>query len=450
MRSGFFNKKMIHKKKQQSEQNTSVAKPLFLHFAIVCLLAGVLVCVVAVLCYGAVKIIGGNDHAYIELPGELTKKDAAIVPGTAVQDGYLSAKALERLNAALYLYENDLAEQIIVSGTQEEAELMACWLLMHKVPAQDIAADGKGYDTHETIMRIGAWQQGKSYWLCSQELYADRARFLMKTADMEGKVLCVDTMYYNGAGKQSVREFFAATKAAYEAVWYRGKPKQKVHADDFAMRWEAPEEDPHAITAAEMEMPEDCVVKDIAPEDGYDAEAAIAYAMDYALSHNPEYPLFENNCTNFVSQCLVAGGIQMSGDGKISKKRKYSISEGHKKWYSKHMISEKTGRRHYATTQNFINTDAFLVYFTEQLGYGYSTYENTYDGQAECLKDMASGDVLILYDSEGAVAHIGLITGIGQWNAYYCSNTSDRRNISVFGVGSKYPEIGILHMSDTE
>jgi len=441
---------MIHKKKQQSEQNTSVAKPLFLHFIIVCLLTGMLVCAVAVLCYAAVKIIGGNDHAYIELPEELTKKDAAIVPGTAVQDGYLSAKALERLNAALYLYENDLAQQIIVSGTQEEAELMSGWLIMHDVTPQDIAADGKGYDTHETIMRIAAWQQGKTYWLCSQELYADRARFLMKTADMEGEVLCADTMYYNGAGKQSVREFFAATKAVGEAVWYRGTPKQEVNANDFAMRREETTENLHESTMEETEIPEDCIVKDIAPNDGYDVEAAVAYAMDYAHSHNPEYPVFENNCTNFVSQCLVAGGISMQSDSKVSGNQKYNISSGKKKWYSKNVISEKSGRRHYATTQNFINTDAFLVYFTEQLGYGYSTYENTYEGQSECLKDVASGDVLILYDAQGKVAHIGLITGVGQWNAYYCSNTNNRRNSSAFGVGSKYPEIGILHMSDAE
>ena len=441
---------MIHKKKQQSEQNTSVAKPLFLHFVIVCLLAGMLVCAVAVLCYAAVRIIGGNDHAYIELPEELTKKDAAIVPGTAVQDGYLSAKALERLEVALYLYENDLAEQIIVSGTQEEAELMARWLLMHDVAPQDMAADGKGYDTHETIMRIAAWQQGKTYWLCSQELYADRSCFLMRAADMDGEVLCADTMYYNEAGKQSIREFFAATKAVGEAIWYHGAPKQEVKPEDFVMRWEETGENPHANAATEMETPEDYVVRDIAPDDGYDVEAAVAYAVDYALSHNPEYPVFENNCTNFVSQCLVAGGIPMQSDSKVSENKKYNISRGKKKWYSKNMISEKSGRRHYATTQNFINTGAFLVYFTQQLGYGYSIYENTYEGQSECLKDMASGDVLIFYNEEGCVEHIGLVTGIGQWNAYYCSNTNDRRNTGAFGVGSKYPEIGILHMSDAE
>lgn len=45
-------------------------------------------------------------------------------------------------------------------------------------------------------------------------------------------------------------------------------------------------------------------------------------AVDYARSHatdnpfarNPDYPLFGTNCANFVSQCLHAGGIQMTGD----------------------------------------------------------------------------------------------------------------------------------------
>ncbi len=426
------------------------AKPLFWHFLIVCLLGGVVVLSTAAICRGIVIFVGGEKHDYIELSEHLTVKDVVIVPGTAVTDGHLSVKAKERLDAALYLYENGLGEQIIVSGAPDEAKLMSQYLLMHDVLPTDIAADVKGCDTYETVSRIAAWQQGKTYWLCSQELYADRAQFLMKTADMDGEVLCADTMYYNNAGKQNVREFFAATKAVGEAIWYQGEPKQAVEPGDFAMPWEAPGEDTHAITAAEMEIPADCVVKDIAPDDGYDVEAAVLYAMDYALSRNPDYPFFENNCTNFVSQCLVAGGIMMQSDGKVSENKKYNISSGKKKWYSKNTISEKSGRRHYVTTQNFINTDAFLVYFTEQLGYGYSTYENTYEGQLECLKDVASGDILILYDVQGKVAHIGLITGIGQWNAYYCSNTNNRRNSSAFGVGSKYPQIGIIHMSGTE
>jgi|GEM_PF-573589 len=44
---------------------------------------------------------------------------------------------------------------------------------------------------------------------------------------------------------------------------------------------------------------------------GYNAEKAVAYAEHYWNSANPAYPLFDDDCTNFISQCLHAGGIPM-------------------------------------------------------------------------------------------------------------------------------------------
>ena len=46
----------------------------------------------------------------------------------------------------------------------------------------------------------------------------------------------------------------------------------------------------------------------------YNREAAIEYARKYALSKNPQYYFFGGiggDCTNFVSQCLHAGGFDM-------------------------------------------------------------------------------------------------------------------------------------------
>ncbi len=46
----------------------------------------------------------------------------------------------------------------------------------------------------------------------------------------------------------------------------------------------------------------------------YDRNAAIEYARKYALSKNPAYYFFGGiggDCTNFVSQCLHAGGCEM-------------------------------------------------------------------------------------------------------------------------------------------
>ena len=41
----------------------------------------------------------------------------------------------------------------------------------------------------------------------------------------------------------------------------------------------------------------------------YNRETAVQYALAYALTPNPSYVYFEgNDCSNFISQCLRAGG----------------------------------------------------------------------------------------------------------------------------------------------
>ncbi|WP_301171467.1 amidase domain-containing protein [Brevibacillus nitrificans] len=44
---------------------------------------------------------------------------------------------------------------------------------------------------------------------------------------------------------------------------------------------------------------------------GYNPWNAVAYAERYWNSPNPAYPHFTDDCTNFISQCLYAGGIPM-------------------------------------------------------------------------------------------------------------------------------------------
>ena len=44
----------------------------------------------------------------------------------------------------------------------------------------------------------------------------------------------------------------------------------------------------------------------------YSNSAAVTYARTWANSRNSTYNSYANDCTNFVSQCLVAGGLAMS------------------------------------------------------------------------------------------------------------------------------------------
>ncbi|AWE06153.1 amidase [Lysinibacillus sp. 2017] len=45
----------------------------------------------------------------------------------------------------------------------------------------------------------------------------------------------------------------------------------------------------------------------------YDRGAAVAYAYRYWDSFNPAFPVFQDDCTNFISQCLYAGKAPMRG-----------------------------------------------------------------------------------------------------------------------------------------
>ncbi|WEG12158.1 amidase domain-containing protein [Pullulanibacillus sp. KACC 23026] len=51
----------------------------------------------------------------------------------------------------------------------------------------------------------------------------------------------------------------------------------------------------------------------------YDRQAAVKYAEKWWNSYNPAYPKFEVDCTNYVSQCLKAGGAPMSHIGEKGK-----------------------------------------------------------------------------------------------------------------------------------
>ncbi|KGR91271.1 amidase [Ureibacillus massiliensis 4400831 = CIP 108448 = CCUG 49529] len=45
----------------------------------------------------------------------------------------------------------------------------------------------------------------------------------------------------------------------------------------------------------------------------YNRNAAVQYARTWWNGRNPVYPSFVDDCTNFISQCLRAGGAPMTG-----------------------------------------------------------------------------------------------------------------------------------------
>ncbi|WP_200411551.1 amidase domain-containing protein [Virgibacillus salexigens] len=59
--------------------------------------------------------------------------------------------------------------------------------------------------------------------------------------------------------------------------------------------------------------PDDIIGSDTSTRFSYDRHAAVQYAERWWNSYNPAYKKFEVDCTNYVSQCMFAGGAPMRG-----------------------------------------------------------------------------------------------------------------------------------------
>lgn len=69
----------------------------------------------------------------------------------------------------------------------------------------------------------------------------------------------------------------------------------------------------------ELDELDDIVIENEGTERNYQYNRfnAIKYAETWWDGHNTEYPLYANDCTNFISQCLRAGGKKMVGMPKL-------------------------------------------------------------------------------------------------------------------------------------
>jgi cell wall-associated NlpC family hydrolase len=66
----------------------------------------------------------------------------------------------------------------------------------------------------------------------------------------------------------------------------------------------------------------------------YNREEAVAYADRWWKEGNPEFEIFEVDCTNYVSQCLFAGGAPINYTGKRETGWWYKGYNGKQEWWS--------------------------------------------------------------------------------------------------------------------
>ena len=145
----------------------------------------------------------------------------------------------------------------------------------------------------------------------------------------------------------------------------------------------------------------------------YNRKKAVDYALKHALSPNPSFLYLSShissggNCTNFISQCLLAGGAEMS----------YSTNPW---WYR-----QSSEGHSWSVTW----TVAHSLYWHIKN----NTHKNLKGIKAEIVglpTELSLGDIIFYENFQGKIHHSAIVTDYKNGLPLISQNTYDLKNVS--------------------
>lgn len=165
----------------------------------------------------------------------------------------------------------------------------------------------------------------------------------------------------------------------------------------------------------------------------YTPSKAVSYAGKWAgdksnEKHNPSYPYYKKkDCTNFVSQCLRAGGLSMKGSS-----NSIGIHASTKNWYCKY-IEEWHGNsalKGFSLTSSWCRVSDLNSYLTAKAKAKVHTTK-----VATLIKKCEAGDVVQLaHNDTGEVYHSIIISYRTSSTAKYCAHSNAQTDTPVSNI----------------
>ena len=134
----------------------------------------------------------------------------------------------------------------------------------------------------------------------------------------------------------------------------------------------------------------------------YNRQKAAAYALNWALSHNPNFYNFEDiggDCTNYISQCLLAGNAKMN----------YNKHNG---WFYVNSSSRSPSWTSVDFLQKFLLNNKTLGPF----------------GKVVPLEKIEIGDIIQIRQNPNRFNHSVIVTKIENNEIYVCAHTYNVKN----------------------
>ena len=158
------------------------------------------------------------DNRDMAEPGTLDLPDCVIVLGAGLAaDGGPSAMLRDRLDMAIYLYNEEYVPKILLTGDNgeenyNEIKAMLDYTLAQGVPAEDVFCDYAGFSTYESMYRAQAIFQVREALVVTQSYHLYRALYIGKALGMDVMGAASDQQAYRGQLQREVREVLARDK----------------------------------------------------------------------------------------------------------------------------------------------------------------------------------------------------------------------------------------------
>lgn len=153
----------------------------------------------------------------------------------------------------------------------------------------------------------------------------------------------------------------------------------------------------------------------------YSATKAVAYARKWAESRNSTYKSYSKDCTNYVSQCVYAGGISMRKPSTI----KHGTTSTTSYWFSKkHKFTGTTGRvtYEYDITTSWMRVSDFFKYA------GSHGAKIISCSTLSKLQNQAKPGDIVQLKKSGSWHHSIIITGGSKGSRTYCGHSKNRKD----------------------
>ncbi len=170
-------------------------------------------------------------------------------------------------------------------------------------------------------------------------------------------------------------------------------------------------------------------VTGVSPFAAYSPSKAASYGVNWALTYNtPNFPKYSSDCTNFVSQCVNAGGKSFKYHPNY--KNLSAVYSTTSYWYSYHYLSWQPLHQ-YKESTSFIRVNDFYTYWKN---HGASIIECATVSTLQ--KKVKVGDIVQLRNVSGSWYHSVIITSGSNGNFKYSAHSNNRKNESVNKLSS--------------